>query len=76
MPRGLHNWNYKQVKNILMENNFVLINTRGSHHYFSGNVGGIPRTVTVPFHGNSSIKTGTVKSIIIQSGLEKEIFLR
>lgn len=74
MPKRLNNWNYRQVEKFLKEHNFILININGSHHYFSGIVDKIPRMVTVPFHGSTSIKNGTMKSIIIQSGIDKEVW--
>jgi predicted RNA binding protein YcfA (HicA-like mRNA interferase family) len=74
MPRRLNNWNYRQVKKFLEENNFKLVDVTGSHHYFSGMVENVPRMATVPFHGSKSIKQGTMKSIIVQSGISKEVW--
>jgi predicted RNA binding protein YcfA (HicA-like mRNA interferase family) len=72
MQNRIKNWTYREIKKFLEFNSFVLINTRGSHHYFSGNVEGVPRMVTVPFHGNSSVLPRTMSSIISQSGIKKE----
>ncbi len=72
MPRGINNWNYKQVEKFLINNNFRHIKSNGSHNYFVGTIDNIPRVVTVPFHGKKSIPNGTMKSIIIQSGILKD----
>ena len=69
MPNGYRNWNFKQVTKILHSNGFNLLHTKGSHYQYLGYVNKEPRLVTVPFHGNKSIATGTMKSIIQQSGL-------
>ncbi len=74
MPNRIKNWNYKEVKKFLENNSFILINTRGSHHYFSGNIDNLPRMVTVPFHGSSAILPRTMNSIISQSGIKKDIW--
>lgn len=74
MPRGIKNWNYRQVKKFLEDNHFVLTHTRGSHHYFGGNIDSVPRMVTVPFHGKKSIAPRTMSSIIAQSGIDKKVW--
>ncbi len=71
MPNFIKNWKYKQIKEFLNKNNFVIYNIRGSHHYF---VNG-PRVVCVPFHSSKSIKPKTMLSIIKQSGILKEKWL-
>lgn len=72
MPNFSKNWTYKDIKNFLENSHFILINTRGSHHYFSGNIDGEPRMVTVPFHNQKSILPRTFNSIVRQSGIKKE----
>jgi predicted RNA binding protein YcfA (HicA-like mRNA interferase family) len=72
MPRGIMNWIYKDVAEFLKENNFILNHIRGSHHYYVGSTKGVARQVCVPYHGNISIKPRTLKSIISQSGIDKE----
>ena len=74
MPRNINNWTYKDVVTFLRENNFVLNHTRGSHHYFTSVVNKILRHVCVPYHGSVAIKPRTMRSIIEQSGIEKEIW--
>jgi predicted RNA binding protein YcfA (HicA-like mRNA interferase family) len=76
MSKNLTNWTYKEVTEVLREHGFVLNHTRGSHYYFRGYAGKIPRQVCVPYHGNNaSLKPRTFKGIMVQSGLPKEIWL-
>lgn len=50
---------------------FKFIRQKGSHHiYVKENVG-----ITVPYH-NKDLKTGTLRHIIKQSGLEVKEFLK
>ena len=74
MPNNINNWSYKDVVTFLRENNFTLNHTRGSHNYFLGTVNKILRHVCVPYHGSISIKPRTMRSIIEQSGIAKEIW--
>jgi predicted RNA binding protein YcfA (HicA-like mRNA interferase family) len=69
MPRGVHNWTYRDCVKILRENHFVLHHITGSHHFFVGSVNNSLHQVCIPFHGTTSIKPRTLKSIIAQSGL-------
>ena len=61
---------------VLREHGFVLNHTRGSHYYFVGRVGGIHRQVCVPYHGSVALKPRTIKGIILQSGIERDIWKR
>jgi len=72
MPRGLYNWTFRDVVRFLKKYNFILVNTEGSHYYYSGSVSGKPRLVHVPFHGSNTIKPRTMKSIIDQSGISQK----
>ena len=45
---------------------FQLVRIRGSHHYFAQ---GDQRT-SVPVHGNRSLKTGTLRSILILRSID------
>lgn len=69
MPNGYRNWNFKQVVKILNANGFTHHHTKGSHYHYVGYKNKESKVVQVPFHGNKSIATGTMKSIIQQSGL-------
>jgi len=72
MPRGLRNWTFRDVERFLKERKFRLNYTNGSHYYYIGHVGGILRNVCVQFHASKSIKTRTLKGIILQSGISQE----
>lgn len=72
MPRGLYNWKAEDIVRFLKAHNFLLNYSRGSHLYYFGFCGGMPRQVCVPFHGSRSIKPRTLKGIIRQSGIPKE----
>ena len=62
---------------IINKKGFMLVHSRGSHNYFSGNINNVPRMVTVPFHGSGVILPRTMKSIIAQSGIgQSEWFAR
>jgi len=52
---------------------FILDRIKGSHHiYFNSSTG---RRVTVPYH-NKDLKRSTLNSIIKESGLSREEFLK
>lgn len=74
MPNNINNWNYNDVVRVLKEHGFNLNHTRGSHFYFVGTVNKMIKHVCVPYHGSVSIKPRTMKSIIDQSGISKEIW--
>jgi predicted RNA binding protein YcfA (HicA-like mRNA interferase family) len=76
MPRGIHNWTAEQVIRFLNSHNFVHVHTRGSHMYYAGKYAGLLRQVCVPFHGSRSIHPRTLKSIILQSGISKEEWIK
>ncbi len=62
-----------QVRAILEAHGFVYVHTRGSHMKLSRpDATGVPVTVIVPAH--SPVKTGTLVSIIRQSGLGRGPF--
>ncbi len=74
MPNGIKNWTFDDVVKFLKENGFRYNYTRASHHYYIGSSQGILRQVTVAFHGKKTIKPRTMKSIILQSGIPKEVW--
>ncbi len=76
MPRGFLNWTSEDVARLLKANNFVLNHTRGSHFYYVGRYGGMFRQVCVPFHGSKTIKPRTLKGIMRQSGIPREVWLK
>ena len=75
MPRGLMNWSFRDVETLLKEHHFHLNYVKGSHYYYIGSVNKTMRQVCVPRHGNLSIKPRTIKGIILQSGIDKKIWL-
>ncbi len=76
MPRGLMNWTFDDVVKVLKKNNFYYNYTKGSHYFYIGVYGGASRQVSVPFHGKKVIKPRTLRSIILQSAIPKEDWLR
>jgi len=58
--------NGKQIIRVLEQNGFKVIRVSGSHHILSNG----QRKVTVPVHGTSDVKIGTLKSIEKQSGVK------
>lgn len=69
MPRGLHNWTFRDVEAFLHARRFVLHHVRGSHHFYVGYVHNALRQVCVPKHSKVALKPKTLKSIIVQSGM-------
>lgn len=52
----------KELAKLAVENGWVEVRVRGSHHHFKKN--GIPYLVTIPIHGNQSLKSGLEKKIL------------
>ncbi len=76
MPHGAFNWTFDDVVAVLKENGFLLNHIRESHFYYVGHVGGQMRQVCVQKHGRVALKPRTLKGIIEQSGLPKEIWIK
>ena len=76
MPRRVFNWTFDDVVDFLKEHNFSLTHVEGSHHFYFGHHGGAPRQVHVQFHGRKALKPRTLKSIILQSGIPKDEWLK
>jgi predicted RNA binding protein YcfA (HicA-like mRNA interferase family) len=62
----------QQVCRILEENGFVEVRQKGSHIIMQLEIEAT--TVTVPVPNHSELRTGTLRSIIRQSGLSRELF--
>lgn len=62
----------KEVCKILFANGFKEVRQRGSHIILQKKIE--DSTITVPVPNHSEIKTGTLKSIIRQSGVERDQF--
>ena len=74
MPHGAFNWTYTEVVVILKDNGFHLNHVKGSHHFFVGTVEGKMRQVCVPKHGNQVFKPRTLKGMVLQSGLSRDVW--
>ncbi|MEK7480023.1 MAG: type II toxin-antitoxin system HicA family toxin [Patescibacteria group bacterium] len=72
MTRGVFNWTYKDVVDVLKAHGFRLNDIDSSHHFYIRFEHGRFYQVTVPFHGSRVLKPRTLKSMILQSGLTKE----
>jgi predicted RNA binding protein YcfA (HicA-like mRNA interferase family) len=44
--------------------------------YYIGHQGGVLRQVCIPFHGSRIIKPRTLKSIILQSGVPQDEWIK
>lgn len=61
----------KEVIRVLEKAGFVFVSQEGSHRkYISGSI-----TLIIPYH-NKDMRTGTLRHIIKQSGLEMSAFVR
>lgn len=69
---------YRRFIEIIEAHGFVLLrHDGGSHRRYRGMVGGRAQLVDVtPHNVNDEIKTGTLKSMIRQSGLNQRLFRR
>lgn len=76
MPRGLNNWTFHDIVNFLKEHGFHHTHSRGSHFYYVGNYGGQPRQTHIQYHGRKSIHPRTLKSVIRQSGIPQNEWLK
>jgi predicted RNA binding protein YcfA (HicA-like mRNA interferase family) len=72
MTRGVFNWTYRDVVDVLKKHGFWLNDISSSHHFYIRFEHGRFYQASVPFHGKKTIKPKTMKSIIAQSGLSKE----
>jgi predicted RNA binding protein YcfA (HicA-like mRNA interferase family) len=59
--------NSRKIVKRLVDEGFVLISARGSHHKFARNEGGGTRTVIVP-HPKKDLPLGTARAIARQAG--------
>ena len=67
----------REIIKSLMSSGFQIRNQVGSHVHLIGiDKDGNKRLVTVPDHGNKEIPTGTLLSIIRQSGLSRDEFVK
>ncbi len=76
MPRGLNNWSFRDIKHFLEQHNFHLNHIEGSHYFYTGSYRGVVRQVSIPFHGSKTIHPKTMKSIVRQSGVPQEEWMK
>ncbi|MYC94211.1 MAG: type II toxin-antitoxin system HicA family toxin [Caldilineaceae bacterium SB0661_bin_32] len=62
----------REIRRILTKNGFSVVRRRGSHVIMRKPVPGA--TITVPVPDHKELRTGTLMSIIRQSGLPRELF--
>jgi predicted RNA binding protein YcfA (HicA-like mRNA interferase family) len=62
----------RQVCRILVQHGFVEVRQRGSHIIMQKKTG--DSTITIPVPNHKEIRTGTLLSIIRQSGLNRIVF--
>ena len=78
MPRGLHNWNYKQVIAFLKSHGFAFHKElKGSHELWIklGSSAAEDRLVEVNFtHGSYPLKT--LKLMVLKSGIAEEEWIQ
>ena len=71
---GISNWNYKNIKKFLKENDFYICKTKkGSHEFYKK----IQKNKTFLVNVNRTKKSfpqGTMKAMIRQSGIEEKIW--
>lgn len=60
----------KKFAKLLERNGWVLLRVNGSHHIF-GKFGN-PQRISVPIHGNQSLKTGLLKHFLKVSGISED----
>lgn len=76
MPRGLNNWSFSDVKHFLVQHGFYLNHVEGSHYFYIGSYEGAIHQVTVHFHGAKAIHPKTMKSIVRQSGIPQDEWMK
>ena len=76
MVRGVFNWTFKDVVTFLKENGFHRNHIDSSHHFYIRNVNGRIYQVMVPYHGSKSFKPKTLNGMILQSGIDRKIWIK
>jgi len=72
MPDRYPRLNAFQLTNILHKHGFELVSQRGSHQKWKSGISG--KTVIVPYHKGKNLPLGTIKSIILGSGIPQSEF--
>jgi predicted RNA binding protein YcfA (HicA-like mRNA interferase family) len=60
----------RQLCRVLEKNGWVLLRVHGSHHYFGKE--GVEVKLSVPVHGNQSLKPGLLRSLLKAAGLSED----
>lgn len=60
----------KKFTKLLERNGWILLRVNGSHHIY-GKPGNIQR-ISVPIHGNKTLKTGLLKHFLKVSGISED----
>ncbi len=71
MSRGVMNWTFSDVVDVLKEHGFTLSHIEGSHYFYLKSHDGKVYQVCVPKHGSRAFKPRTLKGMIAQSGLTR-----
>jgi predicted RNA binding protein YcfA (HicA-like mRNA interferase family) len=59
-PKGAR---FSELETLLLRFGFILVRTKGSHHFFQYHEGGVHLIVVVPIHGNQ-VKAQYVRDVI------------
>lgn len=59
----------KELIKLAIENGWLEVRVRGSHHHFKKE--GVPYLVTIPIHGKQSLKVGLEKKILKDLGITR-----
>ena len=64
----------REVCAILQKHGFALVRQRGSHMIMQKRT--VDNTITVPVPAHNPVKIGTLSSIIRQSGIDRQLFVK
>jgi len=60
----------KEFAKILERNGWILLRINGSHHIYGKP--DVPTRISVPIHGNNSLKTGLLRHLLKVTGLSED----
>jgi len=75
MSRGINNWTFNKISKFLLNQDFSLSHTKGSHYFYTKITNDSKKIVCIPRHNNKTIHPTTFNSIIKQSGIDKKTWL-
>jgi predicted RNA binding protein YcfA (HicA-like mRNA interferase family) len=76
MPSPLRGWSAHDVIKFLKKQGFILHRSSGSHFHYKKTGVNTSYLVTVAYHGNKDIPIGTINSIVRQSGIAKDQWVK